>query len=60
MILERLYDFQPSSPALLSPSVDNQKQQQLSSSHVQPPEHFHQKPQVSSESISQWFKHIVC
>ncbi|VDK77803.1 unnamed protein product [Litomosoides sigmodontis] len=59
MILERLYDFHPSSPTLLPPTVDNQKQQQLSSSHVQLPEHLHQRPQMLSESISQWFQHVM-
>uniref|UniRef100_A0A0R3RT14 Nucleoporin NDC1 n=1 Tax=Elaeophora elaphi TaxID=1147741 RepID=A0A0R3RT14_9BILA len=54
----RLYDFHPSSPSLLSSTIDNQKQQ-LSSSHSDLPEHLHQKLQISSESISQWFQHVI-
>lgn len=57
-VADRFSDFHPS-PLLLSPAVDNQKQQQLSSIHSEPPEHLHQKLQISSESISQWFQYLV-
>ncbi|KAL3984974.1 Nucleoporin protein Ndc1-Nup family protein [Acanthocheilonema viteae] len=53
---ERLYDFHPSSQSLLSAAINNQKQQQLSSPHSETVEHLHQ---ISSESISQWFQHLI-
>ncbi|VDN92880.1 unnamed protein product [Brugia pahangi] len=53
----RFHSFDPLSPSVLSPTIDNQKQQQLSSSNAEPLEH--RKYQTSSESITQWFQHII-
>ncbi|KAM3717852.1 Nucleoporin ndc-1 [Dirofilaria immitis] len=54
----RFHDFTPLSPSLASStSIDNQKQQQLSYSESS--EQSHQKFQISANSISQWFQHII-
>uniref|UniRef100_A0A8R1TVX7 Nucleoporin NDC1 n=1 Tax=Onchocerca volvulus TaxID=6282 RepID=A0A8R1TVX7_ONCVO len=55
---ERFHDFTPVSPSLVSPSTDNQKQQ-LSCCYSEPSEQLHQKLQISSDSISKWFQHII-